>query len=94
MYVRFYLQKRNTTVRHSSVKLSLIIIHTELNINNAVNYHVNGYKQRRVIFDRIRSLLAGPDRSGLVALAADDYAEKDLICEFITRWYLINLRPS
>lgn len=60
----------------------------------AASYHVSDYKQRRVILDHIRSLLASPDRSGLVAPTVDNYAEKDLICEFITESYFTNLMLS
>jgi len=74
-------------MRHS-VNQALLLYIIELNINHAASYHVSDYKQRRVILDHIKSLLASPDRSGLVASAADDYTEKDLFYEFITRWIL------
>lgn len=85
---------KNVMPRDASFVSELSIIHNWTKHKPRRELSRRDYDQRRVILDHIRSLLAGPDRSGLVAPAANDYAEKDLICEFITRWYLTNLRLS
>lgn len=49
-----------------------------------MGFHISEYKQQYVMLDHIRSLLAGPDRSGLVAPTVRNYAEKDLIYVYHT----------
>lgn len=41
-----------------------------------MGFYVSDYKQRCVIPDHIRSLLAGPDRSGLVVPAVQGLCRK------------------